>query len=578
MDSVHDGRLGGTAKYAHKLETGQRWKHPRHRPRAYNLDVNAKANLQLLLTCEYNEVPCSNDRDEHPCILQSIHNTQFSRLSNGIPFRSRKNGRALLQLGREAADTICKSCPECSPSGTMRNLQNAVFLARKRIVKASLSPLTSWCHPTGDRSNRTKWKVGAIPTTASDPIFRRGAVTAGSRSNGGRDGRVLGEPKDRGPGGARQVFCTRQYKHGTVLGFELARDPSRRWRGPIRTAGRPCPGKGSGDRRKGRQSASAIQGRSHCNGDTTAEPMIGEIEQLSSTDCMAADLLGRPEKVPSNPEGTSGHGSSTPRYASTSRYRPCYGAGNTLLHSSRGYSAESEFVAFAGPFAWILRGSVRSRECDYYARRMERIVESLAMDPADGQGTLANSLLCGASQLGRNKRLCRTQNAKAVLGLDDTDGELDMPTAQHDTPRHLQGVTYMVLGSLTLLVCRRGRTSPDQRPARRFGFCPVACTRLAPGNSLHGSGAECGARVIGCSRYWHCEDEQGLESIFRDCDKPSRISLRRTSGSSGEKRRAQKREDHGQRPDEGEGNNDKRHQNIKTCRKAPVLPSSRRPI
>ncbi|KAL6858579.1 hypothetical protein J3F83DRAFT_750217 [Trichoderma novae-zelandiae] len=47
----------------------------------------------------------------------------------------------------------------------------------------------------------------------------------------------------------------------------------------------------------------------------------------------------------------------------------------------------------------------------------------------------------------------------------------------------------------------------------------------------------CGARVIGCWIYWHCEDEQGLESIFRSRGKPPRIRPERTRRSRTEKRR-----------------------------------------
>ncbi|KAL7806188.1 hypothetical protein V8C26DRAFT_353925 [Trichoderma gracile] len=120
-----------------------------------------------------------------------------------------------------------------------------------------------------------------LPTTASDPIFRRGAVTAGSRSNGGRGGRALGEPRDRGPEGAPSKFSVLvSTSMARCLGLSsqvtLREDgePLSAFRvhprSPVRAAGCPCPGKGSGDRRKGRQSASAIQGRSHCNGGTTA--------------------------------------------------------------------------------------------------------------------------------------------------------------------------------------------------------------------------------------------------------------------------------------------------------------------
>ncbi|KAH0498777.1 hypothetical protein TgHK011_006015 [Trichoderma gracile] len=122
------------------------------------------------------------------------------------------------------------------------------------------------------------------------------------------------------------------------------------------------------------------------------------------------------------------------------------------------------------------------------------------MDPAEGHGTQATSL-------GREMRLCRTQNTKtssaigqlamelgtmaALIRMEQSSGSCRTGLSKFcalQTHRHLQGVAYTVLGTLALQggdasFADGGRTSPGQRPARFFGFCRVACTGLAPGNS-----------------------------------------------------------------------------------------------
>ncbi|KAL6896212.1 hypothetical protein HDV57DRAFT_46909 [Trichoderma longibrachiatum] len=136
-------------------------------------------------------------------------------------------------------------------------------------------------------------------------------------------------------------------------------------RSPVRPAGCPCPGKGSGDQRKGRQSASAIQGRSHCNGGTTARANDrGDRATVQHRLHGCGSPWTSGEGLPATLKVSVDTSSGTPRYASGSRYRLCYGAGtklrlqryiHTLLSISQGHSAESEFVASVELSAGCLR-------------------------------------------------------------------------------------------------------------------------------------------------------------------------------------------------------------------------------
>ncbi|PTB80892.1 hypothetical protein M440DRAFT_1001625 [Trichoderma longibrachiatum ATCC 18648] len=84
------------------------------------------------------QLPCSNNRDEHLCNLFYPQDTLQPAIKRHPPSAA---GKMVEHFSHQVATPrieICKSCPKSSPPGTMRNLQNAVFLARKRIVKASL--------------------------------------------------------------------------------------------------------------------------------------------------------------------------------------------------------------------------------------------------------------------------------------------------------------------------------------------------------------------------------------------------------------------------------------------------------
>lgn len=120
------------------------------------------------------------------------------------------------------------------------------------------------------------------------------------------------------------------------------------------------------------------------------------------------------------------------------------------------------------------------------------------------------------------------------------------------------------------------------RASARQGFS-VSVVWLAPG--LHPGNSRPRFRSRGrTSCDWmlevingHCEDGQGLESIFAIMtNHQGSGSDERGEAAVRERREGRRRETTDREPSEREEANNKRHQNIKTCREALVLTSSRR--
>ncbi|ETS01713.1 hypothetical protein M419DRAFT_79973 [Trichoderma reesei RUT C-30] len=524
------------------LKQGKGGSTPRHCPRAYNLDVNAKANLQLLLTLRV-RVPA---------------------IKTASPFRTRIFFcRAVLQSSRDAADRSLQILSQIISIGDHAHLQNAVFLARKRIVKASLgqldlmvSSLHLWIGPEGshrgpeqqDQLEGRRQSNNTCAHSSFESHLWQGCGDSRLEVKWRKRRTDLGGAQGQGTGMAR------------CLGL--------RSQETLREDGEPP------------SSYKFIPGPQY------EQQGAHVLERGAGTGARAAWLRiswDVRRRVPSNPEGICGHKLQHTPLCENFQVS-AFATGLWSRYEAPAPSVYTYADVFKDPSRLLRR--VRNR-CFRRAlcfdseafrpelglrRAKDGEMKTLTMDPAEGQGTQATNL--GAKKVAVHWRISLSVR-------------LPVPFFSFRTHRHLQGVAYTSMGMVGTLTLPGGDASfadaeGPLRASARQGFS-VSVVWLAPG--LHPGNSRPRFRSRGrTSCDWmlevingHCEDGQGLESIFAIMtNHQGSGSDERGEAAVRERREGRRRETTDREPSEREEANNKRHQNIKTCREALVLTSSRR--